>query len=135
MSSTIKASAGSGRPAAEIVSLNPSTLEELARFPVASATDVAAAVSRARTAQPVWGSLSYRNRARYLLKARRVLYDRQDELIQLISKETGKPPFEALATEVFPLADLISHYASATHRILRDRRFTLAVFRNKRSMI
>ncbi|HUK89854.1 MAG TPA: aldehyde dehydrogenase family protein [Blastocatellia bacterium] len=127
--------ASSSLAAAEIVSVNPATLEELARFPVSSVSAVAAALSRARAAQPAWGALSIRNRARYLLKARRVLYDRQDELIQVISNETGKPPFEALATEVFPMADLISHYAAATRRILRDRRFTLAVFRNKRSMI
>jgi acyl-CoA reductase-like NAD-dependent aldehyde dehydrogenase len=131
----VKATKGGGVNVTEIVSLNPATLEELARFQVSCAADVAAALARARAAQPAWASLSYRNRARYLLKARRVLFDRQEELIQLISDETGKPPFEALATEVFPLADLISHYAGATQRILRDQRFTLAVFRNKRSMI
>jgi acyl-CoA reductase-like NAD-dependent aldehyde dehydrogenase len=131
----VTAKVSSGADAREIVSLNPATLDELSRFEIASADNVAAAVARARAAQPAWASLSCRNRARYILKARRVLYDRREEIIRLISDETGKPPFEALATEVFPLADLMSHYAYHTERILRDRRFTLAVFRNKRSAI
>ncbi|MBI3649446.1 MAG: aldehyde dehydrogenase family protein [Acidobacteria bacterium] len=121
--------------ASEIISRNPATLEELARFPVSSSTEVNAAVARARAAQPHWAALSYRNRARYILKARRALYDRQNEIIQMLSDETGKPNFEALSTEVFPTCDLMSHFAAKTETILRDEKFSLAVFRNKRSMI
>src|SRR6185295_641942 len=125
----------SDTPASEIVSINPATLEELARFHIASSTEVNAAVARARTAQPVWGALSFRNRARYILKLQREVYDRQEEIISIISDETGKPAFEALTAEVFPACDLMSHFAAHARRILRDERFTLAVFRNKRSMI
>ncbi len=119
----------------EVISVNPATLEELGRFPITSAAEVDAAVARARAAQPDWGALAYRNRARYILKLRHALYDRQNELINIISDETGKPPFEALSTEVFPVTDLMSYYAAKTEKILRDERFSLAVFRNKRSMI
>lgn len=121
--------------AAEIVSVNPSTLEEIGRFPVASRVEVDQAVARARAAQPAWAALSYQNRARYILKAQRALYDRQNEIVNIISDETGKPIFEALSTEVFPISDLMSHFAANTEKILRDERFTLAVFRNKRSML
>ena len=119
----------------EIVSVNPATLEELGRFHVTSPAEVKAAVARARAAQPQWGALSFRNRSRYILKVRRALYDRQNEVINIISDETGKPLFEALTNEVFPIADLMTHFATKTHRILRDERFTLSVFRNKRSSI
>jgi succinate-semialdehyde dehydrogenase/glutarate-semialdehyde dehydrogenase len=119
----------------EIISINPATLEELGRFHIDSPAEVNAAVARARAAQPHWGALSCRNRARYILKVQRALYERQNEIINIISDETGKPPFEALSTEVFPIADLMSHFAAKTEKIIRDERFTLAVFRNKRSMI
>jgi acyl-CoA reductase-like NAD-dependent aldehyde dehydrogenase len=119
----------------EIISINPATLEEIARFPIASGAEVNAAVARARAAQPAWAALSYRNRARYVLKARRALYDRQNEIIRILSDETGKPNFEALSTEVFPTCDLMSHFAAKTEKILRDERFNIAVFRNKRSLI
>src|SRR5262245_14900224 len=98
----------------EIVSINPATLEELGRFHIDSPADVKAAVARARVAQPHWSALSYRNRARYILKVRRALYDRQNEIVNIISDETGKPQFEALATEVFPIADLMTHFANRT---------------------
>ena len=127
--------ATTNRETSEIISINPATLEELGRFPVASAAEVNAAVTRARAASREWAALSYRNRARYILKLRRALYDRQNEIINIVSDETGKPPFEALTTEVFPSADLMSYYATKSEKILRDERFTLAVFRNKRSMI
>lgn len=119
----------------EVVSIDPATLEEIGRVPESSADDVAAAVRRARLAQSSWGALSYRNRGRYLLKVRRLLYEQQDEIVELISRETGKPQFEALATELLPMLDLISHFASKTEKILKEERFFLAVFRNKRSMI
>jgi acyl-CoA reductase-like NAD-dependent aldehyde dehydrogenase len=117
----------------EIGSSSPATPEELCR--AAGPTEVAEAVRRARAAQLAWGSLSYSSRARYILKARRALCERQDEIIKLICDETGKPPFEALTTEVFPIADLMSYYAANTKRILKEERFSLAVLRNKRSMI
>jgi acyl-CoA reductase-like NAD-dependent aldehyde dehydrogenase len=120
---------------AEIVSINPATLEEMARFRVASAAEVEQAVARARAAQPAWAALSCRNRARYILKVQRALYDRKEEIIRIISDETGKPAFEALTTEVFMVSDLMSHFAASAERILRDERFSIAVFRNKRSMI
>jgi succinate-semialdehyde dehydrogenase/glutarate-semialdehyde dehydrogenase len=120
---------------AEIVSINPATLEELGRFPIASAAEVEQAVARARAARAAWAALSYRNRARYILKVRRALYDRKEEITRIISDETGKPEFEALSTEVFMVSDLMSHFAMKAESILRDERFTLAVFRNKRSMI
>ncbi len=120
---------------AEVISINPATLEELARFHISTTAEVNAAVARSRAAQPGWGALSLRNRARYILKLQRELYDRQQEIISIISDETGKPAFEALTAEVFPACDLMSHFAATSERILRDERFTLAVFRNKRSMI
>jgi len=131
---TAQATTTNGRPC-EIVSINPATLEELARFQIATAVEVSAAVARARAAQPAWGALSFRDRARCILKLQRELYDRQQEIISIISDETGKPAFEALTAEVFPACDLMSHFAANAERILRDERFTLAVFRNKRSMI
>jgi len=131
---TAQAVSGDTR-ASELVSINPATLEELARFHIASSAEVNAAVARARAAQPAWGALSFRNRARYILKLQREVYDRQEEISSIISDETGKPAFEALTAEVFPACDLMSHFAANARRILRDERFTLAVFRNKRSMI
>ncbi|HMG32777.1 MAG TPA: aldehyde dehydrogenase family protein [Blastocatellia bacterium] len=120
---------------AEIVSLNPATLEEVARFHITTAAEVNAAVDRARAAQPAWGALSFNDRARIVLQVQSELFDRKEEIVRIISDETGKPPFEALSTEVFMVSDLMSHFATNAQRILKSQKFSLAVMRNKRSML
>jgi acyl-CoA reductase-like NAD-dependent aldehyde dehydrogenase len=119
----------------EIISRNPATLEEVARFPVATAAEVNSAVERARAAQPAWAALPIKERARHILAVQSELYNRKEEIIRIISDETGKPPFEALSTEVFMVCDLMSHFAANAPKILKSEKFSLAVFRNKRSML
>lgn len=121
--------------ASELISRSPATMEELGRFKVASQAEVESAVARARAAQPAWGLTPIRDRARCILKVRDALFDRQDEIMRIISDETGKPPFEALATELFPVIELMTYYSTQADRVLREQRFNLAVFRNKRSSI
>ena len=55
-----------------------------------SADDVArAAVDRAREAQRAWGALSHRERARKLRALRGVVVRRLDEIVGVITAETG----------------------------------------------
>lgn len=63
-------------------------------------------VDRARTAQPGWAALTFRERARALRAlAGRIRSD--GELVRLISAETGKPGFEAFAFEVAYVSELV----------------------------
>ncbi len=43
--------------------LNPATGESLAEIPVTSESELAAAIARARAAQPAWGGLTVEERA------------------------------------------------------------------------
>ena len=54
----------------EIISYDPATGEEVGRALLCSREDVRTAVDRARAAQPAWAKLSFRARARVILKAR-----------------------------------------------------------------
>lgn len=119
----------------EIISINPATLEELGRVPVCSRKEVHAAVLRAGAAQKEWAALSFKRRARFILSARDLLVERQDEICDLISRETGKPPLEALTSEVLPIANLMDYFARKSAKMLRSERFSLSVFRNKQSVI
>src|SRR6266850_157474 len=78
----------------EIVSINPATLKELGRAPISTAEGIAQALAKARAAQPGWASLSFKERAKFILKAKDVLLERQDEICELIARETGKPVVE-----------------------------------------
>src|SRR5215216_947545 len=105
----------------EIVVHDPSTGEEIGRAPLMDGRDVAAAVSRARSAQEAWSKLSYRERARFILRAREIVLHQIEEIAKLIARETGKPVAEAISMEIVPTLDLMHYFAKHTHQLL-DRR-------------
>jgi acyl-CoA reductase-like NAD-dependent aldehyde dehydrogenase len=83
----------------EIISVNPATLEELGRVPILTETEVQSALIRAREAQPAWAALAFRERAKFVLRAKNVLVDCQDNVCELIARESGKPALEALTAK------------------------------------
>src|SRR5215213_4128733 len=111
-----------------LISVDPSTGEEIGRAPLLGATDVAAAVARARTSQPAWANLSYRDRARFILRAREIVLNQLEEIAKLISRETGKPVTEAIAMEIVPTLDLMHYFAENTKQILKRRRIGLGQY-------
>ena len=112
----------------EILVHDPSTGEEIGRAPIMDATDVAAAVDRARSAQPAWAKLTYRERARYILRAREVVLDQLEEIAKLISRETGKPATEAISMEIVPTLDLMYYFARNTQQLLEPRKLDLGQY-------
>jgi acyl-CoA reductase-like NAD-dependent aldehyde dehydrogenase len=111
-----------------LVSVDPSTGEEIGRVPLLDANDVAAAVARARAAQPAWAKLSYNDRARFILRAREIVLEQVDEIANLISRETGKPVTEAIAMEVVPTLDLMHYFAANAKQILKRKRVGLGQY-------
>jgi succinate-semialdehyde dehydrogenase/glutarate-semialdehyde dehydrogenase len=111
-----------------IISYDPSTGEEIGRAPLMNAADVAAAVNRARAAQPAWAALSYRQRAPFILRAREIVLDQLEEIATLISRETGKPAVEAISMEIVPTLDLMHYFAENTRRLLDHRRIGLGQY-------
>src|SRR5258705_11057100 len=101
----------------EIVSIDPSTGEEIGRAPLLEASGVAAAVNRARAAQPAWARLSYGERSRFILRAREIVLDQLEEIAKLISRETGKPVTEAISMEIVPTLDLMHYFAENTKKL------------------
>src|SRR5579884_907006 len=78
-----------------LISTNPATGEEVGRFPVASAADVADAVARAREAAAWWAGRGAR-----LLRWAASLANRVEELAGLVHLENGKPVAEAIVESV-----------------------------------
>ncbi|HVP27838.1 MAG TPA: succinic semialdehyde dehydrogenase [Myxococcota bacterium] len=114
---------------------NPATLEEIGEIEVQTASDVRAAIERARKAQPGWASLRFDERARYLERAVRVLLERQDEFLDVIVRETGKPRAEALAVELLAACDALTFYARRAKRILADRTLPVHLMKTKKLRI
>jgi succinate-semialdehyde dehydrogenase/glutarate-semialdehyde dehydrogenase len=112
----------------EIVSVDPATGRENGRVPLLNAADVAAAVKRARHAQAAWSQLSFRARAQVVLRAREIVLAQVDEIAALISRETGKPPAEAMSMEIVPTLDLMHYFARHTERILMRQKVDIGQY-------
>ena len=112
----------------EVISYDPATGEELGRAPLCSPEEVEQAVRRARAAQPAWATLSFRRRARVILKAREVLLSELEEIAQLVAHETGKPATEALSMEIVPTLDAMHYFAHASENLLRPTRIDIGQY-------
>lgn len=80
-------------------SVNPATGETVWTGPAATPPGIQAAVSRARAAAPAWALRPLTEREQILRAFARLLDERRDTLAAAISREVGKPPWEA-RTEV-----------------------------------
>jgi alpha-ketoglutaric semialdehyde dehydrogenase len=76
--------------------LNPADPKDvLARIPRSGADDASAAITSAKDAFRAWKRMSPVRRGQILINASRILSDRQDELVQILTREQGKPLAEA----------------------------------------
>ena len=97
---------------------SPATGDPIGEIEVSSAHDVAAALEVARKAQPDWAARSFQERARYLQRAVAVLVEQQDQFIEVILRESGKPRTEALMMEIFAGCDALTYYAKRAEEML-----------------
>ena len=91
--------------------MNPATGEILAELAVDGAAQIDAAVGKAQAAQRKWAALSGAERGRILQRAARVLRERNLELAELETRNTGKPIQETRAVDVLSGADCLEYYA------------------------
>jgi len=70
--------------------IDPATGEVHALVPLSGSADVDAAVRAAREAQPAWRALAPQRRARAVMALREALWDRREDLAQLVTADMGK---------------------------------------------
>ena len=87
---------------AHFPSINPATEEPFAEFAAATAEDMAAAVTAARTAFDTgpWPGMPAAERGRVLRTAAALLRLRAEEFAQAETADTGKPIFESRTIDV-----------------------------------
>lgn len=79
----------------DLAVVNPATEEELGRLPCASKTDLDDALEAAVKGFHLWSRTAPRERADTILRAARLMRDRQEEIAQAITLEHGKPLAQA----------------------------------------
>lgn len=120
---------------AMLISRNPATgeiIKELAETPL---EQLPLLFTQARDAQHHWKNIPSRIRSRYLLNLRETILNQVDDLIDLISKENGKPPFEALANEILPSLDTLTFFATKGPNFLKEKTIPLRLMKHRKSSI
>ena len=107
---------------ARIESRSPAGGARLGTVAAASARDVLAAVDRASEVQRLWAMLRIRDRARYMARAAQAVIDEMDELVDLLSREQGRPRAEVEVMEVLPAVETLQWLAERGPRILAGER-------------
>jgi succinate-semialdehyde dehydrogenase/glutarate-semialdehyde dehydrogenase len=101
---------------------NPATREPIGEIEVQNARDVASALGAARKAQPEWAARSVDERASYLTRAVRKLIERQEEFIDVLLRESGKPRAEILMMEIYSACDALTYYAKHAAEMLHSEK-------------
>lgn len=101
---------------------NPATGEIIRTVPIASADEVAAAVARARAAQPGWEALGFEGRARILRRAQKWVIDNSQRVIDTIVSETGKTHEDAQLAEIGYAAAAFGFWAKMAPEYLADEK-------------
>ncbi|MGE6607230.1 betaine-aldehyde dehydrogenase [Halomonas sp. NPDC076908] len=108
---------------------NPFDGSLLATIGQASQADVDTAVISAQRGQREWASMTGMERSRIMLRAVALLRERNDELAELETRNTGKPISETASVDIVTGADAIEYYAGLAPAIegsqipLRDSSF------------
>jgi succinate-semialdehyde dehydrogenase/glutarate-semialdehyde dehydrogenase len=125
------AEAGTG----ELESFNPATGEPIGSVPTIDPSQVQSVVDDVAEVQPFWAQLSLLERARYMRRAARVLVDHSDEIVELLTREQGKPRIESYTMEVMPTIDLLHWCADHGPRVLADEpiKYTQLILKQKKS--
>jgi betaine-aldehyde dehydrogenase len=97
--------------------INPSTGKAYATAPVSNSADIDAAMNAASTAFEEWRDSTPSERQRAILKIADAIENRQDELIEIESENTGKPIGLTKSEEIPPMVDQIRFFAGAARNL------------------
>ncbi len=111
---------------ARIESRSPAGGARLGSVAAASARDVSVAVDRSAEVQRLWAMLRIRDRARYMARAAQAVIDEFDELVELLSREQGRPRAEVEVMEILPAVETLQWLAERGPRILAGERIGFA---------
>ncbi|MBX3230955.1 MAG: aldehyde dehydrogenase family protein [Labilithrix sp.] len=116
-------------------SWEPATGDLLGEVAITPHEEVKKTIARAKKAQAAWAVLPVQERATRLLRFRDALVERASEVVDVISRECGKPRPEALAHEVMLAVDQLTYYCNNAAKILAPRELPLHLLKHKKSTL
>ncbi len=107
----------SNKSGATFVTRYPGTDSPICEVEISGETEINAAVAAAATAFAEWSQTPAAERGAILRRAVAILRDRNDELAELETLDTGKPVSETSAVDIVTGADVIEYYAGVAQAI------------------
>lgn len=105
-----------------VESMNPATGEVMARIPVTPTETLPEMLKRARDAQESWASRPLRERCKLLLDLRDPIFRARNEIVDIVTRESGKPRGEVIFAEVLLALDTADSLARRAPVWLRGER-------------
>jgi acyl-CoA reductase-like NAD-dependent aldehyde dehydrogenase len=113
----------------------PARGELVGELQVSSDDEVRRVVERARKAQTAWARLPVEERAHRLLRLRDAIAERAEDLVECVSRESGRPRYEALLHEVVVLLDWTTWCCKTAPRALDPERVPLHLLKHRKSVV
>ncbi|HEV2943852.1 MAG TPA: aldehyde dehydrogenase family protein [Solirubrobacteraceae bacterium] len=107
---------------ATIESRNPATGELLGSVETTPPDQINEVVEAVGQVQPLWALLRVEDRARYMRRMAQAIIDEFDELVEVISREQGRPGAEIATLELLPAIDALIWIADDGAKVLGGRR-------------
>ena len=104
---------------------NPATGETVKAYPTATDEQIHAAVTTANAAFKAWNRTALADRVKLLRRVAELYTERRDELAAIITREMGKPVFQA-QIEVDIVASIYRYYAENGPAFLEDEELEVA---------
>lgn len=115
---------------------SPATGEEIAHLKETSLDEIPILYQHSQQAFQSWSKLSILQRIVYIKKLRLVIVGKMDELVEMISKDTGKVKTEAIMADIMPTLDALRHIEKyAVRALTRQRVKTPLLLFGKKSYI
>jgi acyl-CoA reductase-like NAD-dependent aldehyde dehydrogenase len=105
-----------------IESIDPSTGGVVAQFESTNTADLPLVFEHAREAQKQWAGLPLRRRCAMMMRLKDAIFDARAEIVDAITRETGKPRTEAIFAEVLLALDTAQFLSRRAPRWLRTER-------------
>lgn len=99
----------------------PLTGQVIGSVPLCTPADVEAAAAKARAAQPGWAALTYKQRAKVLLRFHDLMLAEQDQTLDLVQLESGKVRAHAFE-ELIDCAIVARYYAHTAQAHLKPQK-------------
>lgn len=115
---------------------SPATGEEIAELEETALETVPALFMQSRLAFKIWSTFSIMKRIQYIKQLRMLIIDKMDEIVDILSKDTGKVKTEAVVADIMPTLDALRHIEThAVRSLQRQKAKTPLLLIGKKSFV